>query len=314
MKNNLYTSYPQITPQLKVKPEEAGEVTKSGIKGILRGLFYKNKTIDSIPYFGTGGKLYPALALIPIYGLCNYNYYLKTKDKVYKEKFLYIIDWLEKNFVDKGDYGCWETTYSMKGRGYICIPPFVSSLVQGQAISALSRAYVMTKNNRYLKIIEKTLNIYEIKISDGGILEIDKNGDYWYEEYPCTRRPTHVLNGFISSLIGPYDYYMVTENKKAKVIFDRGIRTLKNHLQQYELNWGFLKWTRYDNYKMFYASKEYHTMHIDQLKYLYEITDDAIFLKYYNKWLNYQKIYSPIINVIDFPMAALFKIMKIIGI
>lgn len=314
IERKLYREYPPLSPEFVVEPEELTNVSKSGLKGKLRGLFYKNRLINGIPYFESGGKSYPALAIIPAYALCNYNNYLKTKNQSYKEEFLNVVAWLEKNFVEKDNYGYWETLHPIKGRGYHCKPPFISSLAQGLSISTLSRAYLITNNNAYLNLIEKTLNIYDIKVSDGGILEIDEAGNYWYEEYPNPKRPTHVLNGMIFSLIGPYDYYMITGNKKAKLIFDRGIKTLKKHLQDYELNLGFLKWSRYDSYKMFYASQHYHSMHIAQLKYLYEITNDEVLLEYYNKWSKYQKVYGPMINVIDLPISVLFKIMKVIGV
>ena len=110
------------------------------------------------------------------------------------------------------------------------------------------------------------LTLAKWKIKDGGFLEIDQNNNYWYEEFPSYKR-AHVLNGFIYSLIGLYEYYKYTKYKKAKLLFDFGIKTLEKNLHRFDINMLLFKWSRYDTGKIFYSGRKYHNkVHLPQLK------------------------------------------------
>ena len=62
-----------------------------------------------------------------------------------------------------------------------------------------------------------------------------------------------------------------------------------------------MKWTRYDDKKLFFATGNYHKMHIDQLKWLYGVTDERIFKEYVEKWSKYFNKYDWIAYWFEIP-------------
>jgi len=237
------------------------------------------------------GKRYNPAA-IALYALSQYNMFVDTGKDQYKESFLNHANWLVDNLIDKGKFGVWHYDFPWITPGYLCSPPWISSMAQGLGISVLVRACEMTKNVKYLEVAKKALTSFEVPISEGGVLYIDKKGDVWYEEYACQKR-AQVLNGIIFALIGVYEMYEYTKDKNAKEIFDKGIQTLKRRLSDFELNLVFFKSSKYDSNLLIYAGDKYHDFHIEQMKKLYEITKEEIFDEYQKRWESYKKKYGP---------------------
>ncbi len=236
------------------------------------------------------GKQYNPTA-IALYALSQYNKFMDIGKNQYKKSFLNHANWLVDNLIDKDRCGVWYYNFPWFSPGYKCNPPWISSMAQGLGISVLIRAWEMTENEKYLKTAEKALASFEVPLSEGGVLYIDKNGDVWYEEYACQKR-WQVLNGFIFALIGVYEIYVYTNNKNVREIFDKGLSTLKKHLKDFELNLIFFRWSKYDNGLLIYSGDKYHDIHIEQMKEMYKITKDKIFLEYEQKWENYKKKYG----------------------
>lgn len=65
--------------------------------------------------------------------------------------------------------------------------------------------YVVLKNNIYLEVVGKVLDIFDILSFKGGVLVKFLNFFDWYEEY-FIMLSSFVLNGFIYFLIGLYDF------------------------------------------------------------------------------------------------------------
>lgn len=238
------------------------------------------------------GKQYHP-TIIAHYAFSSYNEYVETAKETYKEVFLRQSNWLLENFEDKGEFGVWLAKWPLTHPGYKCTPPWCSALMQGHGIATMIRAHSLTNNNQYLNVAKKALNAFNIPVSKGGVLSVDDNGDYWYEEYACKKMGTP-LNGFIYALLGIYEFYQYLNNKVAKIIFNRGVDTLRKHLSNYELNLGFFKWTRYDNKLMIHGGRTYHDLHIKQVNILYNITQKKEFLEHVEKWKDWRKRYKRI--------------------
>lgn len=236
------------------------------------------------------GKRYNPAA-IALYALSQYNMFVDTGKDQYKESFLNHANWLVDNLIDKGKFGVWHYDFRWITPGYVCSPPWISSMAQGLGISVLIRACEMTKNEKYLEIAKKALVSFEVPISEGGVLYIDKKGDVWYEEYAC-KKGAQVLNGVIFALIGVYEMYECNNDKNAKEIFDKGVQTLKRRLGDFNLNLLFFKWSKYDNKFLIYSGQKYHDTHIKQMKWLYDNTEEKLFYKYQKKWADYTGKYS----------------------
>jgi len=164
--------------------------------------------------------------------------------------------------------------------------PWYSALAQGNGISLLVRIYIETKDEKYFETAQQAFISLYTPIKDGGVLYIDKNNNYWLEE-TIVDPPTHILNGFLWTIFGIWDYYLLTNDQKVKILFNKCIKTLKDNIKFFDT--GF--WSLYEQsgtkMKML-ASFFYHSLHIVQLKILYKITNKSIFKQYANKWGKYK--------------------------
>ncbi|VDI69298.1 heparosan-N-sulfate-glucuronate 5-epimerase [Mytilus galloprovincialis] len=168
-----------------------------------------------------------------------------------------------------------------------------SAMGQGQSISLLVRAYIVSKDQKYLDAAERALDVFEIKSGDGGVLTKFAGVYDWYEEYPTTPS-SYVLNGFIYSLLGLYDLKEVASGKgaaHATRLFDVGMKTLKNMLLMFDSGSG----TFYDLRHLTLggapnrARWDYHTVHINQLNLLSLIDNDPLFTTTAKRWTDYMK-------------------------
>ncbi len=118
--------------------------------------------------------------------------------------FLSYADWLVNNLtMIDAQTGLWR--YMFDYFPYLEKSPWVSSMAQGRGIQVLLRAYLLTSSSKYLDAAGEALKAYSVTYENGGIRQLDGDGNVCYEEYPG--KPTsHVLNGFIFSLWGLHDY------------------------------------------------------------------------------------------------------------
>ena len=148
------------------------------------------------------------------------------------------------------------------------------------------RIYLETKNEEYSESAKEAFKSFLKTIDRGGVAHIDKNDDWWLEEY-IVDPPSHILNGFIWALWGVYDFYLLTQDKRAQKLFKDSIKTLKENLNKYDT--GF--WSLYEQSKTkmrMLASPFYHNLHTVQLNILYKITGEPIFKEYAEKWEKYK--------------------------
>lgn len=219
------------------------------------------------------------------YGLLNYNFFLTYKDKLYRDIFLRVCDWLVDNISDKG---IWEyhIKYNCKVVDEEIMPPFGSAMMQGEAISLLVRGHYLTNDEKYLDCAVKALLPYQITVAEGGVLTYFM-GLPFYEEYP-TRTPSLVLNGFMFSLFGLYDLSCLecAGSEKAKELFEQGVCTLEKVLPMYE--GGYC--SRYDLAYITAAPRRghkdplYHPIHVNQLIAMNSIHPSDVFEHYINEW------------------------------
>ena len=195
------------------------------------GTVYGPNDMDGISLTNRDGLVYHPTHIAQ---LCiNYfGGYISTKEEVYREIVLRHADWLVENQVItvKG-FGVWY--FHWPNRGFGADSPWISAMTQGQAISALLRANQLSEDPKYLKTAELALKSFDYHMEDGGVSYIDEDGFTWYEEV-AVLPPAHVLNGFIFSLYGLYDYYRVTCDQHALNLFEEGVRTLQNKLFIYD--------------------------------------------------------------------------------
>ena len=106
---------------------------------------------------------------------------------------------------------------------------------------------------------------------------------WWYEEYASNDKNTkisRVLNGILFTVLGIYDYYKYTNDAEAKLLFDKGINSIKKEISKYNDN----GYSYYDLLGM--PAKDYHQTHVVLLKKLYNITGEPILIQYSDLWKN----------------------------
>lgn len=217
-----------------------------------------------------GKKVYFSIAIFH-YGLGAYDLFILTGFSKYKEAFMRTVEWALKN---QEENGAWDT-FSIVGTR---IP--YSSMAQGEGASLLVRAYKETCDEKYLKAAKQAVDFMCIPIAGGGCTQY-MNNKLWFKEY--IEKPV-VLNGWIFSIWGLYDYYKASNDQAYKNILDNAIQTLEKDMETFDYNY----WSKYDMENTI-ASPFYHRLHIAQLQVMYELFDCEIFLRYAKKWEKYQE-------------------------
>ena len=242
--------------------------------------------VPLLDYHGAIGTQYNPIAIAQ-YGLGNYNRYQQAGEEKYRSKFILAADWLKDN-LEENRFGVpvWTHHFDFEYQEGL-IAPWYSGLAQGQGISALVRAYHLTREEEYLRAAEKAFISMQTPIAEGGVITYDEDGDLWIEEY-LVSPPSHVLNGFIWALWGVYDYYLLTKDDTAKKVYGLAVKTLQDNLQRFDI--GF--WSLYDlsslRLKMI-ASPFYHQLHIVQLQVMGQLTGEEVFKVFAARWASYQK-------------------------
>ena len=238
---------------------------------------------NGIPLYNYSSSIGPQYNPVTVsqYALANYHVYLDTGNYSRREKFLSQARWLLENAKQKESYSIWE--YDFDYPKFYCTKPWVSAMAQGQGLSVLVRAYVLTGNISYIDVAEQVALAFEVEISDGGVRYIDSNG-VWFEEYADVGAPrSKVLNGFIFALLGLYEYSFETNNSKGWTFFWEGAETLSKNIYRYDSS----SWSYYGLLKYTHAGTQYHKIVIEQLRTMYELTDDEIFLCYSDRFQSY---------------------------
>jgi len=253
-------------------------------KADYNGHFDKNG-IPMLNYHGDIGLQYNPIA-ISQWGLGNYNFYKdRTNSDENYQKFIRSADWLVENLKKNSNHVyVWNHTFNWVYKQNL-ISPWYSGLAQGQGLSVLVRAYNETKEIKYMDAINKVIDSFNTSINNGGVTFTDSKQDIWLEEY-IVNPPTHILNGFIWGIWGLYDYWLLTNNKNDKAIFDKYIKTIQSNLYKYDIGY----WSLYELSGLrinMIASKFYHKLHIVQLKILFTMTNIKIFEEISDRWESY---------------------------
>lgn len=212
------------------------------------------------------------------YGLGALSLYLLENEPQYKEQFLQQAKWLLHSVVlVDGVSGFWY--YKFPFPSYGLKPPFTSGMAQGQGLSMLLRAYQLTGETSYLDAAHIVFASFRINVEQGGFRTVDVDGKPWFEEYPSSP-PSYVLNGYVFAIVGLYEYAVVTKSEAAWVLWQQSIEILKSALPLYDR--GF--WSCYDRFPGRVATVDYHKIHIEQMHTLADLTGDAIFRDFEQRW------------------------------
>ena len=209
-----------------------------------------------------------------------YDLYKINNNESSKTYFLNNVNWLIENALPKGNYSLLQ--YNFPIPYYNLKPVWFSAMANGQALQVLIKAHEITHHERYLDAAKRLLNAFFIEVQHGGLTYKDTPNEWWYEEYASNGKNANVsrvLNGMIFAVLGIYDYYKYTNDSDAKLLFDKGINSIKKELSKYNNN-------GYSYYDILgkTASLKYHQIHVNLTKQLYDLTNEPMFNEYHELW------------------------------
>jgi heparosan-N-sulfate-glucuronate 5-epimerase len=207
--------------------------------------------------------------------LGHYDQYIFTKDDKELREFLKICNWLVKKQDERGGWDVGRLMRLKDGLKYSAMP-------QGEALSALVRAYNFTNEIQYLNAAAKAYQLMITTVEKGGTAYYQDN-DLYLEECPAISRNT-ILNGWIFALFGIYDLFLATGKEAYGNVFEQSLNILIKALHMYDS--GF--WSYYDEQKSL-SSPFYHDLHISQLEALFLVTGDRTIGCYIGKWKSYRR-------------------------
>lgn len=281
-----------------------GELSKHyWIKGYASNIDTKKWEIeDGIPLGLYNGKLKaPLVQRVHIAGLCEYCFALTEKGRETEQKKVvnFLLEYLgQEQLAQDIAYAYWKTYKDNTLSEY-----YVHGMGQGQLLSMLTRYSLFVS-----KEASTALNVMLIKISNSYLVPfedphgfVNKIGDaIIFEEYPKTQDLTsHVLNGWMYSLIGLHDYLAYAKKMNLEdVFFDKkqglfrsSVESLVKKLPSYDIGY----WSLYNLPKSTknICSIHYQEQHIVLLAAMYALTNERLFKQYGDK---FKKQYSRILN------------------
>ena len=278
------------------------DIGKCFAKDEIRG-YYNNMTekvtrmpdlldSDEMPKLNlTEGKFTYFPVAIFQYGLGCYDLWLQTKDERYIRKFIQCVEWTMAHQDEKGRWNNFS---------HYCPETPFGSMAQGEAASLLIRAYVHTKEQKYLDAAKRALDFMLLPLEDGGTTKY-VDDDAYLMEYTFKGM---VLNGSIFSWWGLYDFVLATgDNGKYMEAMDKILKSLIKVLPLYKCTY----WSMYSEDGLI-ASPFYHNLHVAQMQAMYQLTGEPVFDEYAKRWEHQQK--NPFCKSLAFVKKSIQKILE----
>jgi len=176
------------------------------------------------------------------------------KDEGHKGAFLQIARWAVEAQDEQGGWVLWP----LLGLSYAS--PY-SAMTQGEGISVLVRAYMLTQDSVYLRAARQAVGPMQKPLKDGGTCRVVPEG-LILEEVPAEDYKA-IFNGWVFAMFGLYDYLLVEYSSGVSKVLKESLSALVAYLPYY--NAGY--WSYYD-LSGHLASPFYHRLHIAQLEAL----------------------------------------------
>jgi hypothetical protein len=151
----------------------------------------------------------------------------------------------------------WEYMFHFDGG----TPPWTSGLSQGTALQVLARAWSRFKEPADLTAAQQALGIFQTPPPQG--VRVSTTAGAIYAEY--TYAPNdRILNGFIQSLVGLYEYTAITKDPLGLALFEAGDAEARVLVPLYDTG----AWSMYDQFGE--SDLNYHELLTEFLQHLCE--------------------------------------------
>ncbi len=144
----------------------------------------------------------------------------------------------------------WEYYFSFGGGS----PPWMSGMAQATAVQALGRASQLLDRRDYLTQARKALPAFSATPSAGGVKARGFRGGRHYLQYSFARR-LFIMNAFLQSVIGLYDYAKITGDQRAKGLWEAAEPEAQREVPAFDVG----DWSRY-SYRGPESDRDYHEL------------------------------------------------------
>jgi hypothetical protein len=127
-------------------------------------------------------------------------------------------------------------------------PPWVSGLAQGTALTALVRAGLKFRDTTWFDAARRAIGIFRVAPPEG-VAQQTAAGTHFLQ-YSFAPR-LHILNGFIQSLNGVFDYATVLDDPEGRQLFAAGRAEAEAELPRYDTG-GWSKYSEYTDSSLHY--------------------------------------------------------------
>jgi len=228
-------------------------------------------------YRVTGAVYWPSY--IAWYGLVQLGHYQRRGDEANLSAFLKQVAWLEENAVVRSDGAAvWPMNFDYPHGTVVLKAPWISAYTQGLVISALVRAWRLTKRPELLELLKNSAKVFELDVEDSGV-RVSLDGHTLYTEVPGGPLPG-ILDGFMTSLIGLHDLYTETEDPVVGRLFEKGIAGLKYALPRWDYG---SKWSWY-GCRAYLSPPAYHNLNCLLLEVLARLSGEGCLAEYAQRW------------------------------
>jgi hypothetical protein len=234
-----------------------------------------------IPRMRVDGRVVYHASRVAAFSLAHVTRYVFEGRPDDRQKALLGARWLVDNQVAEGPLaGAFPLPFHWHGLP----PPWASALTQGEGLSVLARAYLMTGDEAFARSAVAALAPFKRDVEAGGLRARFRGaGSVWYEEYPQADDPPHVLNGFVYALWGLRDVNRLDLTPEARELYAAGLASLVKHLPEFDAGY----WSYYqvpDRAEPRVASLAYHQLHCVMMRIMAELEPGAIFAETARRW------------------------------
>ena len=244
--------------------------------------------VDNAPHDARGVRMYRTLdgrlANYPggqaRFGLANLNSYRLTNNVFYLTRAIAQARRLLNTHVQVGTAWFYPQRYSryrhaLSGdSGELMRNPWYSGMAQGQVISFMVGMYEATGQTKYKTAARYTLSSFlDLGPRSGPwVVNLDGSHRYWIQEWPKVPLD-NTYNGFMISSFGLYDYYRLTKDTLALVLFRVAASTALDYAPRF----------RRPGHPSVYCllhretNLKYHFIHVACLRHLGDYTGDDRF-------------------------------------
>ncbi len=165
--------------------------------------------------------------------------------------------------------------------------PWLNAMVQAWLGALCVRAHQLLGDERYRETAILALGPFHVPVDRGGVRDVLGDGHVFYEKYAFPGRTRHVLNGFLSALMGVWDVARATGDPGAHRLFADGARSLCDSvLAAYDIGYTSLYDQSADR-RATPACAFYTWVHARELMVMSRITGRRSLAEWAERWRRY---------------------------